>query len=264
MGIKISITIIGHNEAYHLKELLPTLMWADEIIYVDCNSQDESIEIATQSGCVVLSRPNDPNLNVNKSFAIEQTKGDWIFYLDPDERISTDLADEIRQVIKEKSEVSAFTLNRKNHYFGKWLRYGSQYPDEQLRLFKKETAHFPKKHVHERLQIKGATGKLTHNLHHYPYLNISQYLHKFDFYTTFEANFLYEQGKKPNLNLAFKYWFSQPIIRFMRRYFFKSGFRDGWVGFFAALFDSLNFIVRYFKLIEITTSMKNKNNNDNS
>ncbi len=248
----ISITIIGHNEADHLRDLLPTLQWAGEVIYVDCESQDDSLQIAQQFGCQVFSRPNNPNLNVNKTFALEKARCSWIFYIDPDERMSTELIQEIQEKITNPSNYRAFSMNRRNHYFGKWLKHGSQYPDVQLRLFQKGFAHFPQRHVHEKLQVDGQIGKLNGDLLHYPYSTISQYLKKFDFYTTFEAEYLYQQGFRPGIPLHLKFWFFQPFTRFMRRYIFRLGFRDGWPGFFAALFDALNFMVRYFKLIEIT------------
>lgn len=252
----ISITIIGHNEAYHLKELLPTLGWADELIYVDCESEDQSFELAADLGCRAFRRPNNPNLNVNKAFAMEQAQSDWIFYLDPDERIPEELKNEILQKIAHPESYRAFTLHRKNFYFGKWLKHGSQYPDTQLRLVRRKYARFPQKHVHERLQIDGQIGHLSNSFEHYPYLNISQYLKKFDFYTTFEANFLYNSGVQPSSKNAWKYWCWTPFSRFCRRYVLKGGFLDGWPGFFAALFDALNFMVRYFKLLEIDQNAK--------
>jgi glycosyltransferase involved in cell wall biosynthesis len=252
----LSLAIIGHNEYDHLQELLPTLKWADEVVYVDCDSADESYPFARESGCKVFHRLNNPNLNINKAFAIDQTSGDWIFYLDPDERISAKLAEEIREKISHPDARVAFCLKRKNHYFGRWLKYGSQYPDVQLRLFQKNSAFFLKEHVHERLQVNGAIGNLQEDLLHFPYLTISQYLYKFDFYTTFEANYLSAKGIEPSFSNACCYLFWKPISRFIRRYFFKLGIKDGWPGLFAALFDSLNFMVRYFKLLEISKEKK--------
>ncbi len=257
--IKMSITIIGFNEAGHLEELLPGLNWVDEIIYVDCGSSDSSISIAERYDCRVFQQPNNPNLNVNKSFAMEQAQGEWIFYLDPDERIPEALAEDIRDAIETQDTYRAFYLNRRNHYFGKWLRHGSQYPDRQLRLFKRGYGHFPQRHVHEKLQIDGRIGQLKNDLLHYPYLTVSQYLHKFDFYTTFEAEFLLSQGFKPGIRPSFRFLLSTPALRFFRRYFLKQGFRDGWQGFFAALFDSLNYSVRYFKLREKFPEKDEKN-----
>lgn len=260
----LAITIIGHNEIEHLREMLPRLGWAAEIIYVDCESKDDSATFAKKHYCRVYQRPNNPNLNINKSYAMEKSSQDWIFYLDPDERISAELADEIYSAISKPGEYVAFQLKRKNHYFGKWLRYGSQYPDVQLRLFKKGYGHFPQKHVHEKLEISGKTGILNHDLLHYPYLSIDQYIQKFNFYTSFEAQYLLDNGKTPSIILGAQYIFLKPITRFVRRYFFKLGFRDGWPGFFAAIFDAMNYLVRYFKLIELSKKANNSIKNENS
>jgi len=258
----LGITIIGHNEIDHLRDLLPALSWADAVIYVDCESQDGSADYARTQNCTVFERPNNPNLNINKSFAIEHAAQDWIFYLDPDERISSDLAKEIQNMTNQSNEQVAFQLKRKNHYFGRWLRYGSQYPDIQLRLFKSGHGQFPQKHVHEKLEITGKIGMLNNDLLHFPYLTISQYIQKFNFYTSFEAQFLYDYGKRPGFSLGTRYLILKPLSRFIRRYFLKFGFRDGWPGFFAATFDAMNYLVRYFKLIEISRKVKTPASNE--
>ncbi len=249
--MNLSITIIGHNEIEHLRELLPQLKWADEIVYVDCESHDGSLEVVREAGCRVYSRPNNTNLNVNKSYAMEQANGDWVFYVDPDERIPEILVSEIENVIQDTTN-SAFKLNRRNHYFGNWLRHGSQYPDSQLRLFRKDSAHFPNRHVHEKLVVEGSIGKLNNDMLHFPYLNISQFLSKFDFYTRVEAGYLRDSGVRITAGNSLRFLVLKPFSRFFRRYFLKGGFRDGLPGLFCAIFDALNFVVRYFKLWELT------------
>lgn len=250
--MKLSITCIGHNEAYHLKELLPELLkWGDEVIYVDCASEDQSYELAESLGCRVFRRPNDMNLNVNKSYAMEQAQGDWIFYVDPDERFEKALMDEVAAKISVTT-ASAFKLPRRNHFFGTWLRHGGQYPDTQLRLFRKGKGRFPNEHVHESLQIDGPIEMLTNPMLHYPYLTISQFLKKMDFYSTFEAKFLYEKGVRPSFWNSVKYLFLKPKNRIFRRYVLKGGFRDGIPGLFAAVFDGVGWMLRYFKLWEMT------------
>ena len=249
--MNLSITIIGHNEVEHLRELLPQLKWPDEIVYVDCESHDGSLEVAREAGCRVYSRPNNTNLNVNKSYAMEQANGDWVFYVDPDERIPEILVSEIENVIQDTTN-SAFKLNRRNHYFGNWLRHGSQYPDTQLRLFRKDSAHFPNRHVHEKLVVEGSIGKLNNDMLHFPYLNISQFLSKFDFYTRVEAGYLRDSGVRITAGNSLRFLVLKPFSRFFRRYFLKGGFRDGFPGLFCAIFDALNFVVRYFKLWELT------------
>ena len=255
--MNLSITIIGHNEIEHLRELLPQLKWADEIVYVDCESNDGSLEVVREADCRVYSRPNNTNLNVNKSYAMEQANGDWVFYVDPDERIPEILVSEIEKVIQDTTN-SAFKLNRRNHYFGNWLRHGSQYPDSQLRLFRKDSAHFPNRHVHEKLVVEGSIGKLNNDMLHFPYLNISQFLSKFDFYTRVEAGYLRDSGVRITAGNSLRFLVLKPFSRFFRRYFLKGGFRDGLPGLFCAIFDALNFVVRYFKLWELTQNLGTK------
>jgi glycosyltransferase involved in cell wall biosynthesis len=249
--MRLSITCIGHNEVNHLRELLPELLkWGDEVIYVDCESEDGSFEFAQSVGCRVFRRPNNMNLNVNKSYAMAQAQGEWIFYVDPDERFERALQDEVTEKIASSS-AAAFKLPRRNHFFGRWLKHGGQYPDTQLRLFRKGKGRFPNQHVHESLQIDGAVELLNNPMLHFPYLTISQFLRKMDFYSTFEAQHLYMKGVRPCWSNACRYLFWKPKSRFVRRYFFKGGFRDGIPGFFAAAFDGIGWMLRYFKLWEM-------------
>ena len=249
--MNLSVTIIGHNEVDHLRELLPQLKWATEIVYVDCESQDDSLEVARDLGCRVFSRPNNTNLNVNKSFAVDQASGDWVFYLDPDERLPELLVMEIEKTL-ENTVNTAFRLKRRNHYFGHWLRHGSQYPDTQLRLFQRGSASFPNQHVHEKLVVEGSIGSLQNDMLHFPYLNISQFLSKFDFYSEVEAGYLRDAGVQVTAGNSIRFLLLKPFSRFLRRYLFKGGFLDGFPGLFCAIFDALNFVVRYFKLWELT------------
>ena len=244
----ISISIIGHNEAKNLAGCLASLDWADEIIFVDCESEDNSLEIARRFTSKVFSRPNVQNLNINKQFGIDQSTSSWILYLDPDERIPPETVIWIRETI-QNAGYDAYYFPRKNHMLGRWLRYGGQYPDYQLRLFRKGKAHFPCKHVHERLAVTGSTGKSPYELLHHPYPSLEQVIDKFNFYTTFEAIYLAESH--PSRLAGISYLLIKPVSRFFKRYILYGGFIDGYSGFVAAFFDMLNFPVRYLKYIEL-------------
>lgn len=254
--MKLSVTCIGFNEIDHLKILLPQLKaWADEVIYLDCESADGSFEYAQELGIKTLQKPNNMNLNVNKSHAMDAATGDWIFYVDPDERFDQNLVTEVKEKINQ-SKASAFRLPRRNHFFGCWLKHGGQYPDTQLRLFKKGKGHFPNKHVHESLVIDGPIETLKNPMDHYPYLSISQFLKKMDFYSSFEAQHLYEKGVRPSFGNSLKFLFLKPKSRIFRRWILKGGFRDGIPGLFAAVFDGVGWMLRYFKLWEICKGKK--------
>jgi len=251
----ITISIIGYNEAKNLPGCLAALDWADEIIFVDCESEDNSLEIARRFTSRVFSRPNARNLNINKQFGIDQSTSTWIFYLDPDERIPPETVTWIKETIQNPRH-NAYYFPRKNYMLGRWLRFGGQYPDHQLRLFRRGKAQFPCKHVHERLEVNGSTGKCPYDLLHHPYPTLIQVIDKFNFYTTFEAIYLAES--QPSSLAGINYLLIKPISRFMKRYFLYGGFIDGYSGFVAAFFDMLNFPVRYLKYIELSR----KNNSE--
>ena len=99
--------------------------------------------------------------------------------------------------------------------------------------------------------VEGSIGKLSNDMLHFPYQNISQFLRKFNFYTGVEAEYLRDAGLEVNFLNTLSYTVLKPFTRFIRRYIFKGGFRVGLPGLFCSVFDALNYFVRYFKLWEL-------------
>lgn len=246
----IGISIIAHNEETQLAGALESAAFADEIVVIDCASTDRTAEIARSfNGVKLFLRPNDSNLNVNKSFGFEQLSTDWVFYLDPDERIPAPLADEIRRRIADTPH-AAFRLPRRNHFFGRMLAHGGQHPDAQLRLFMRGKAGFPNRHVHECLEVQGSIGMLGEAFDHFPYPTLDDYLRKMNFYTSFQADFWLREGRKPGIVDTARFMFARPLSRFLRRYLLKGGWRDGWQGYLAALGDAFQIAASYGKFLE--------------
>ncbi|HNX77281.1 MAG TPA: glycosyltransferase family 2 protein [Candidatus Rifleibacterium sp.] len=247
----IGISMIAHNEERQIANALQSSMFADDIVVVNCESTDKTAELAKTFARVRLfERPNNKNLNVNKSYGFDQLTTDYIFYLDPDEIITPELAAEIRQAISSDKYV-AWKLPRRNIFFGRWLAHGSQYPDLQLRLFKRGCASFANQHVHEMLQVNGETGQLQNAFEHHPYPEIADYLRKMIFYTGFQAEFWNNSGISTGFFNTLRYMFFRPYFRFMRRYLLKQGFRDGWQGFVAAAGDAFQTIFSYGRFLEM-------------
>lgn len=249
--MKLSIVIITYNEENNIRDCLESVKSADEIIIIDGFSTDKTVEICKKYTNNIYQRKNTSNLNVNKSYGFEKATCDWILYLDADERVSSELTEEIRELLSRNqgsgsvsSKFVAYKMPRKNFYFGRWLRYGGHYPDNQLRLFIRGKAHLECLHVHERLQVNGKIGLLHHPLIHHSYPTISQYIKKFDFYTNFEAEYLFQNRKRC---CVLHYLIVEPGLKFIRKYVFKFGFLDGVPGFLACIFHSLGIIVTYGK-----------------
>jgi glycosyltransferase involved in cell wall biosynthesis len=243
---KISVAVIAHNEEKNLPGLLETIEFADELVVLDAGSSDRTAEIARGAGARVLEGENLRNLNVNKTRAVEATTGDWIIYLDADERVPPELADEIRAAVEEDGKgYVAFTMPRLNQYFGKYLRYGGAYPDTQLRLFKHGKARFPCMSVHEKLDVDGPVGRLKTPLVHDSYPTVTEYMRKFPFYIEAGADHLERKGVRPGPGNALKYFFVKPAFRFLRRYVLRAGFLDGWQGFAATAMDTYQYVMTY-------------------
>ena len=243
----LSITMTGHNEAHLLPRALESAGWADELIYVDCESRDNSLEVARRYTSKVFSRPNTINFNVNKAFGIEQATSEWVLYLDPDEELPQALISEIRALINTQPEENGFQMARRNIFFGTWLRHGGQYPDWQLRLFRRGQASCPCRHVHEKLELTGKQGSLREAMLHHTCESPMAAIRKMDWYSTFNARLMVSAGLRPSLLLAVRYTLLKPNSRFWRRYLLKGGWRDGWPGLIVASIDSIDMAFRYYK-----------------
>ena len=195
---KISAVVSAFNEEENIVDCLSSLNWVDEIILVDNSSQDNTVKLARQFGkkVKVYRRPNLSMLNINKNFGFQKASGDWILNLDADERVSPPLKKEIQQTLSHP-QADGYLIPRKNIIFGRWIRHGLWYPDEQLRLFKKGKGRFPEKHIHEKVVVQGRVGRLKNHLIHYNYRTVSQYLYKMtQLYVPAEVATFLKEGKK--------------------------------------------------------------------
>lgn len=247
----ISISIIGYNEERNIGRCLESCSWADEIVFTDCGSIDKTVEIASKVADKILYRPNNPNLNVNKQFSIDNCSGDWILYIDPDEVITEELKNEILSVIKSDNRLaSGYLIPRKNYYFDKFLRFGGKYPDYQLRLFMNGSGRFQCKSVHERISISGIIKKLKSPILHYPYINVADMMNKSDFYTSRKAEKMFIERRSPRFILL------RPAFKFIKNYILKRGFLDGYTGWVTCLMDAHNEFITMLKLKEMYNEKK--------
>jgi glycosyltransferase involved in cell wall biosynthesis len=242
---KISVVISAWNEEAKIERTISSVMWADEIIFVDSDSTDKTVALAKKYTKKIYHRPNNPMLNVNKNFGFTKATGDWILSLDADEVISKELAQEIKAVSSQ--QIAGYWIPRKNIIFGKWIEHGLWWPDKQLRFFRRGHGKYPEKHVHEYLAVDGPTDTLIESMVHYNYETVSQYMRKLDT--------IYTENEVANL-LATDYqlaWYDAirfPASDFLKVYFAQEGYKDGLHGFVLALLQSLYSLVVFAKLWE--------------
>lgn len=243
----ISAVIITKNEEHNIEECLASVQWANEIVVVDAESTDGTVERAKRFTNRVIVRPW-PGFGPQKNFGFQQANSEWILIVDADERVSVPLADELRTVLKRSSlgNLVAYRVPRRNYFYGRWVRYGGAHPDYQIRLIRKGLAHYNNVGVHENLIISGDIGTLQGWLDHYTERTIADHFRKFNLYTTLAAQ---EKGKT-RTRVSWYHLTLNPLVVFLKTYIIKTGWKDGIRGLIFATFASMYTFVKYAKLWE--------------
>ncbi len=243
--IELSAVVITKDEENNIEECLSSLRWADEVVVVDSRSRDRTVELAERLSAKVFVYGSE-QFYESKNYGIEQASGRWILSIDADERVTPELQAEIRRVINTSQSKEGFFIPRKNYLGDKWLKYGGQYPDYQLRLFKKGAGYFAAQLVHERVQIKGETGYLNNPLVHRTYKDFSDFVSKINRYTSLEAMELGENLPRITLfNILFL-----PLKKFVSTYFMRKGYRDGMLGLAVCGFTAFYVFLKLVKIWE--------------
>ena len=243
---KLTVTVITRNEAADIGDALASVAWADEIVVVDSCSSDATVEIARRHTNRVFVR-EWPGYIAQKNFAASQASNDWIFSLDGDERVTPELAAEIRKLLATDPTDAGYRVPRVSWYLGQWVRTTDWFPDYQLRLFDRRRGEWTGRYVHETLSVRGSVGRLSGELQHYAYRDISEHLETIDRYSTYAAQQMFEDGKRTNAaQLAL-----HPPFAFLRNFLLRGGFRDGSAGLVISALNSYYVFLKFAKLWEI-------------
>ncbi len=253
--MKLSILILTYNESINLPSCLESVAFSDDVVVLDSESKDETVEIARAAGATVLTRPFD-NYAAQRNFGLAHAfKHDWIIMLDADERIPDDFADELREVTDLKDNpVTLYRMRRKDMFMGQWLKRSSGYPTWFGRLFRKGKVRVERE-INEEYYTDGEIGLLQGHLLHYPFnKGISYWFERHNRYSSMEALKLCEEraesicwkdflSKDPMLKRkafkAFAYRLPfRPLLAFCFLYILKLGFLDGKAGFQFSLLRS--------------------------
>ena len=247
MPKSLSVVIITLNEAANLPRTLASVSGLGEIVVVDSGSTDGTVEIAEQAGARVFSEPWK-GFGAQKNSAIAKATGEWILSLDADEEVSAELAQEIAALLAGEPELAAYRIPRLNHFLGSPLRHGGYWPDEKLRLFRRGSATFEERPVHETMRSDGPVGTLKGHLIHHCYPTIEDYVEHMNRYSTIGAQALVAAGKaRPGW--AWLVWNAvlNPVATFVYNYFFRLGFLDGRAGLLQHLNHSMYVHWKYAK-----------------
>lgn len=238
----ISAVVLTKNEEKNIVDCLELLVWCDEIVVVDDSSEDRTLEIAQKMGAKVFVHALEDDFSKQRNFGLQQAQNDWVLFVDADERVSPELAREIKYQIanRKNNDINGFYVKRVDFLWGRELKHGETGNMKLLRLARKDAGAWEGA-VHEKWRIKGKVGELKNPLLHYPHQTISEFLREINFYTDLRAKELYMSDIPI-------YWTSiilYPKAKFIYNYFIKMGFLDGIPGFIFALFMSFHsFLVR--------------------
>ncbi|MBI2865689.1 MAG: glycosyltransferase family 2 protein [Chloroflexi bacterium] len=250
----LSAIVIARNEERHIANCLGTLTWADEIVVLDSFSVDATVEVAGHFGAKVHQRAFT-NFSDQRNAAMLLAQGDWILFVDADERCTPGLAEEVRLRIHgggaDPDLPRGFWIPRRNFILGKWIKHAGWYPDHQLRLMLRGQAIYDEaREVHEFPTVQGKVDYLTQALIHHNYEKLSQLLAKQDFYSTYEARTMHGKGIRPRP----QNYVLQPLREFKRRYFEWQGYKDGLHGLFLCTIMAWFNFVTYVKLARVSTN----------
>jgi glycosyltransferase involved in cell wall biosynthesis len=240
--MKISATIITHNEERNLPRAIESLRCADEILVVDSGSSDRTMEIAEKLGAKIIDSPW-PGYAKQKNLAAERAENDWILSLDADESLSEALEAEIWRLKKNGPQFDAYTMPRQARYLGRWIKHSGWYPDRKIRLYHRAKATWVGDFVHESVEVKGTLGHLDGNLLHFTCDSLSEHLKTMDRYTTLAAEQLVESG----LKVTWGRLIFEPPWTFLNTYVLKAGFLDGVEGLAIANMAALYNFLKYAK-----------------
>jgi glycosyltransferase involved in cell wall biosynthesis len=218
----LSTCLITRDEEHNLPRVLNSVRGvADEIVVVDCGSQDRTVEIARDHGAKVIER-TWTNFAEQKNIAAGAASHNWILSLDADEELSTELRDSLLAWKKQEPEFAVYEFARRAWYLGAWVNHTSWRPDFQRRLFRRDAAQFSGI-IHEGLRFQGKPGRLKGDLLHYTVRTVEEHEQKVERYTTLAAQQMLTAGRR---SWRAAMWLATPWNWFSN-YVLRLGFLDG-------------------------------------
>lgn len=222
---EVTAVVLTYNEERHLPDCLRSLSWAGEVLVFDSFSTDQTPAVASAAGARFVQHPFS-HFAEQRNAALREVHTPWVFFVDADERVPSELAEEIGAVVRGRPE-AGWWVPRRNYIVGKWIRHTGWYPDYQLRLFRRDKGNYdPAREVHEVVVLDGEAGYLAHPLTHYNYDTWAEFIQKQKSYLRFEARVQFSQGVRPR---PWTYVLG-PLREFRRRFLSLQGYRDGWHG----------------------------------
>lgn len=241
----LTATVITFNEEKNIRDCLQSLQWVPNIVVVDSGSTDRTVEIAKEftDNIYITDWPGHVQ---QKNRAIDYAKTDWIISLDADERVSPELRDEIKERLSKKPTVSGYSMPRLTWHLGRWIRHSDWYPDRKIRVFDRNKARWTGMNPHDRIELDGIAEPLKGEILHYSFRDLHHQLEGIDFFTGISAGELEARNDRSHIVGMF---FRAPW-KFVRMYWVRKGWKDGFAGFILAVVAAFYVFLKYAVLWE--------------
>lgn len=241
---KISAVVISKNSENLIEDCLRSLKFCNEILVVDSGSTDSTLKISQKFGARVLPIQTD-DFSQMRNLGLQKAINDWIIYIDTDERISSELAKNIKKAVSGPNQYAAYKIKRKNFYFGK---HEWPYIEKLERLFRKEDLKNWYGKIHESPNVVGKIGILDGFLVHYTHRDLSSMVQKTMEWSKIEAQIRYKNNHPKMV------WWRFPRVMataFFDSYVKQQGFKVGFIGILESLYQSFSIFVTYARLWEL-------------
>jgi len=242
----ISVVTMTRNSATKIRDCLESAKWSDDIVVIDDFSKDNTLDIVGEYTNNIHQRKWE-NEGRQRNFAYSKAKNEYILSLDTDERITSELQDELIRLAEEGFTHNGYNVPHKNYIGNRWIRHGGWYPNRKLKLFKKSEFRYAEEEYHPPAIMEGERKDLNGEIIHLAYKDFSDMVRKVDHQTNFESEKWFRDKRKMSLARALRKSFD----RFFKAYFLKQGFRDGFLGFMMAFFGGFYQLLSYAKYAEL-------------
>jgi glycosyltransferase involved in cell wall biosynthesis len=244
----LSVAIIARDEQRHIDAALASVagLANEALVLLDDRTSDGTAALARAHGAKVVTEPWR-GFGGQRNRALELCSGEWVLFLDADERVTEELAAEVREIVEGRgqsaenavdsyrlsaigyrlSSPSGYWIPRHNLFFGRAVRGGGWYPDRQLRLLRRGSARYDERQVvHEVAALAGPAGVLSGHLLHINIEQLDELWRKQRAYAIEEAQTLALAGRRAR----WRNFAGAPAREFARRFLALGGWRDGALG----------------------------------
>ena len=238
----LSVVIAAKNEAHQIADCVRSVSFADQVIVLDSSSTDGTAAAARSAGAEVHVT-DWPGYGPQQRRGIALANSEWVLSLDADERITPELAAEIRAAI-EQPVADGYRLPRLSSFCGQFIHHGGWRPDYTLRLVRRERAGFTDHFLHAHMTVDGRRADLASPIIHYSYRDLDDVLDKLSRYSRGAATDARERGQSGSLGRAL----ASGAWAFLRTYVLRQGFRDGRMGLVLAIYNAQTTYYKYLRL----------------